>query len=209
MPAVRSWKGVPAEQRHAERQTRLIEAGLEEIGTRGYDATTVKAVCRGAGLTERYFYEHFADRLALLGGVYNHVIEAVMGATLAATQAAPDDLAAKSRAGLDAFFGALEADPRRARVQLVEVVGRSTDLEQRRLDVQRAFADQIVAQSHALLPRPEVGELQRRATALALVGGTNHIAVEWLLGGLGGGREHIVEPLVALYVAAAAVDPVD
>jgi hypothetical protein len=40
---------------------------------------------------------------------------------------------------------------------------------------------------------------------MALVGGTNHLAVEWTLGGLEMELDDLVETLVALFEAAAAI----
>lgn len=203
----RPYRGVPAQERRSLRREQLIEAGLEEIGTRGYEKITVKDVCRRAGLTERYFYESFSDRAALLAAVYEHVNEIVMGAALAAAEAAPPDVEARARAGLDAFFAALTKDPRRARVELIEVVGRSEELERRRLGVMREFAGYISRASADLAPDREIGGRERRALSAAVVGATNHLAVEWVLGDLDMSREDLVEALVGLYVAATRMPP--
>jgi AcrR family transcriptional regulator len=178
-------------------------SGLEEIGTRGYDNITVKDVCRRAGLTERYFYEHFADRAALLVAVFDEVVETVMAAAVSASEAVPADLEERARAGLTGFLDALTEDPRRARVQLVGVVGRGADLERRRFASIHAFADYIATAAEQLAPRDDLEFRQRRIAALALVGGSNHLAVEWILGDLELSKDELVETLVALYVAAA------
>ena len=70
----RTWRGQTIEERQAERRDRLIEAGIELFGTQGYAATSVKAICTEAGLTERYFYETFNDREDLLSEVYDILI---------------------------------------------------------------------------------------------------------------------------------------
>src|SRR5206468_2848506 len=57
----RPYGGVSAERRVADRRERLLEAALEDFGTRGVAATGVKDICRRAGLTDRYFYESFRD----------------------------------------------------------------------------------------------------------------------------------------------------
>ena len=56
------WSGVPLQDRQALRRDELIAAGVALAGRRGGPALTVRAVCRAAGLTERYFYESFTDR---------------------------------------------------------------------------------------------------------------------------------------------------
>ncbi len=204
----RTYRGVSMQARQAERHERLIAAGLQEIGTVGYDRATVERVCASAGLTQRYFYEHFADRAALLAGVFEHVVEKVMSAAFAAADAAPATLEDRSRAGLSGFMGALIEDPRLARVQLIEVVGRSAALERRRFEVMHAFAAYIEHSALALDPAADFErEPWRHAIVLALVGGTNHLAIEWTLGGLDLSKDTIVETLVALYVAAAGAEP--
>jgi AcrR family transcriptional regulator len=199
----RTYRGVPIERRRIHRREQLIEAGLEEIGTRGYDNITVKDVCRRAGLTERYFYEHFPDRAALLVAVFDEVVGTVTAAAFAASDAAPPELEQRIRAGLSGFLDALTDDPRRARVQLIEVVGRSAELERRRFATMHTFADYIATAAEELAPPSGFDRDQRRIQALALVGGSNHLAVEWILGDLKLSKDQLVENLVALYIAAA------
>jgi AcrR family transcriptional regulator len=193
-------------QRRADRRERLIAAGLQEIGTNGYSATSVKDVCATAGLTERYFYEQFADREAILTAVFEHVIAIVSeSAFLAATAAAPTE-SARVRAGLRGFLSALSEDPRRARVQLIEVVGQSPELERIRFEAMQTFASFIETTATELDPSRSYGSSSRgHAIVMALVGGTNHLAVEWTLGDLEMELDELVDAIAALYEAAAAI----
>lgn len=205
----RTYSGIPLEARREQRRRRLLDAGLEEIGTRGYDQVTVKDVCRRAGLTERYFYEQFSDRHGLLVAVYDDVVGFVLSVTLAAAESAPEELVSRARAGLAAFVGALADDPRRARVQLIESVGRGVELERRRSEVMRAFADYVQQSAELLHPRPDISPLRRAALASALVGATNHLVVEWVLGDLDMSREELVDTLVTLHLAVADAPALD
>ena len=45
---------------------RLELAALELYGERGYDQTTVAEIAKRAGLTERTFFRHFADKREVL-----------------------------------------------------------------------------------------------------------------------------------------------
>src|SRR5215212_10332014 len=81
---VRRWRGRSASERTAERRERLIEAALEVFGSRGYSASTVRDVCREAGLTERYFYESFPNREALLGALADRIVDDSLEAVAAA-----------------------------------------------------------------------------------------------------------------------------
>ncbi|MBI0381902.1 helix-turn-helix transcriptional regulator, partial [Streptomyces albiflaviniger] len=47
-------------------QERLQEAAIELFTERGYERTTVAEIAKRAGLTERTFYNHFADKREVL-----------------------------------------------------------------------------------------------------------------------------------------------
>lgn len=79
------WTGVPIEDRQARRRDQLIEVGVHLLGDPQGPAVTVRAVCRGAHLTERYFYESFADRDDFIRAVYAEVCTRAMTALTAAT----------------------------------------------------------------------------------------------------------------------------
>lgn len=202
----RTYGGRTLDERRAERRGRLIDAGVEQFGTRGFDSTTIKSVCDDAGLSERYFYESFRDRLELLGAVYERVVSEVALAAIAAADAAPPDLAARVRAGVSAFLRCLTDDPRRARVQLVEVAGRSEELERRRIEVLAQFAAYIERSATELIPGLSAEPSPKRhAITMALVGGTSYAALLWVRGELDMQRDALADSLTELYVAAAAI----
>src|ERR1700756_1772150 len=69
----RNYAGLSADERRLARRERLIEGAIRAYGEVGYRNTTVKAVCEAAGLTERYFYESFANSEALLVAAFETV----------------------------------------------------------------------------------------------------------------------------------------
>lgn len=148
--SARRYRGKSAEDRRSERRESLIEAGLERFGTEGYAATSVKAICELAGLSPRYFYEHFADREDLMLAVFSRVASEVMTASIAASEAAPPEVEAKVRAGIRAYLEPLAADRRKARVLFAESVGVSTELEEARRSQITEFASYVREQSLAL-----------------------------------------------------------
>src|SRR5260370_23231648 len=100
---VRSYGGVSAEQRVAERRERFLAAGLEEFGTRGVLSTGVKDVCRRAGLTDRYFYESFRDGGELFTAVFDRATGHLFEVVATPLAAAPAHPAAQSRAVIEAY----------------------------------------------------------------------------------------------------------
>lgn len=68
-----SLKGKSMAERKAWRKKQLLEAAIKEYSQKGFDQTTIKEVCQSAGLTERYFYESFANRDELLLAAFEQV----------------------------------------------------------------------------------------------------------------------------------------
>src|SRR5438034_2398782 len=116
MAATRVYGGVSADERVEARRRRLMDAGLELIGTEGWSGTSVRAVCREAALTPRFFYESFADLDALAVAVFDDISVQATAAILEAVTDAPAEPAAQARAAIATFVDELTEDPRRARV---------------------------------------------------------------------------------------------
>ena len=92
------------------RRDDLIDAGVKLLGSAGGPGLTVRAVCRTAELTERYFYESFADRDEFVRAVYDDVCERAM-ATLT-TAKTPRD-------AVERFVALMVDDPAMGRVLLL------------------------------------------------------------------------------------------
>ena len=79
---------------------RLEQAALELYGERGFEHTTVAEIAERAGLTERTFFRHFADKREVLFGGAGRLDELLEnGVAAAPTDATPIQSVA---AGLDA-----------------------------------------------------------------------------------------------------------
>jgi len=200
----RPYRGVSAEQRLADRRERLLEAGLDLLGSEGWGATTVRGVCARAGLTERYFYESFKDREALLLTVYDRIVGEAAEVVLRAVADAPHDAREKSKAALSAFVDLMTADPRKGRVAFIEAMG-SEALMARRLETLRAFGQLIAQQAREFYGPSAVTAADAELTAQLLVGGVAETLITWLDGQLDVSRERLVEHSAELFVAAAGV----
>src|SRR5579863_1249891 len=79
---------------------RLTEAAMALFGERGYANTTVEDIAARAGLTERTFFNHFADKREVLFAGSEQFVNMIVDAV----RAAP-----KSAALLDAVITAYES----------------------------------------------------------------------------------------------------
>jgi AcrR family transcriptional regulator len=199
-PPTRPYRGISAEDRRAARRGRLLEAGLELLGTEGYAGTTVRGVCAEAKLTPRYFYESFEDLDALLLSVFDELIGETIDAILAAVEAAPHDAYEKSRAAIETFVRTLTDDPRRARVAFVEALG-SEALMRRRLDTMRLCSELLAAQARDFYEAPGDGDAVVDLTSAVLVGGMAELLIRWVDGSLDVSREELIDHLTELFVA--------
>lgn len=119
----RPYGGVKAEARRQERLQRLLAAGLDVFGHRGYHHTTVRDICDAAGLTERYFYESFKTLRLLFDAVHEQLRDELARVTQPAWS--PEDPQGHSaldslETALRIWFEYLQADPRRARIMLID-----------------------------------------------------------------------------------------
>jgi AcrR family transcriptional regulator len=196
------YRGIPADQRRAERRARLMDAALDIMGTQGWSATTVRGVCQHARLTPRFFYESFSDLEALAVAVFDDIVASATANVIEAMAAAPDDMEAKARAAIGTFVRDVLDDPRRARVAFREALG-SEPLMQRRLATMRMMADLIATQARASYKLPATTDPFVDLTAALLAGGMAELLIVWLEGDLPLDREQLVEDCVALSVAMA------
>ncbi|TDB92436.1 TetR/AcrR family transcriptional regulator [Actinomadura sp. 7K534] len=193
----RPYRGVPADQRRARRRAALLAAGLELLGTRGWAAATVRKVCAEAGLNDRYFYESFPDREALLLAVIDDQVAQGTAVILSAAREAPRDPQARTRAVVTAVFDFLTTDPRRAHI-LTHAFPLSPLLQRRRVEIIRTLAGIFAAQAHQTLDHVSLSDTDLELTGLTLTAGLWELFTNWFRGDLGIDRDHLVDYTVAL-----------
>lgn len=199
-PEGRPYRGASEEQRRSERRARLIQAGITVFG-RGYHAATVKSVCAEAGLTERYFYQSFANREALLLAAYMEVtthLRIRVEAALAVATQAPE---ARIRAALQAYFTAVREQPAAARLMLVEVLGVSEQVDRAYRRALGDFGALVQGAQRTVLAAPE--GLDEDLLATALVGAVVQLAQYWLLSGYARPLAAVLDTSHAIFVAVA------
>lgn len=197
-----SWAGVPADERRAARRGLLLEAGLDVIGTDGWEATTVRGVCERARLNARYFYDAFDDLDALLVAVYDRTVEQMRDVVLAAAEPHEHDQAAQTHAVIDATVRFVDEDRRRGRVLFMEAIG-NEKLNRRRLAIGAELVS-FVEQGRSKLQRPTIGETIDGELAAIVVAGFSGLLQAWFDGRLKVSRQRLVDDATALFLALGA-----
>lgn len=192
----RTWAGTTLDDRRSARRAKLLDAGLDLLGDGGSAAVSVRAVCRRAKLTERYFYESFADRERLVVAVYEDVAGQLRQALIDAVPDKRADPAARAKAAVTAFVTLMVDDPRKGRVLLLAPVS-DPALSARGVALLPGFAALIRDQLPDRLPPDE-----RDLTALGLTGALTNLFTAHLTGTLKVPRQKLITHCVHLLATA-------
>ncbi|SLK10566.1 TetR/AcrR family transcriptional regulator [Arthrobacter sp. P2b] len=197
-----NWRGKTAGERQAARRVLLLEAALNLLGANGVSSLGVRAICREAGLTERYFYESFKSLDELVGETYDAVIDGAYQAMQAAMVEAGSGYQA-AEAAIRSFTDYLTSDPRRARVFLMEteVAGTLASQLRRKLDRNRGL---FISLLKGLSDEP-IDALGLELNARALMGSQTRLFLAWISGSLDISRERFIQHTLEVFKAVAAV----
>ena len=198
--AGRRFGGKTADERRNERRAQLVLAAIRIYGERGYRNATVKAVCDAAALTERYFYESFANSEDLLRACFRQVTGDILAAMrrAAGDQRAPP--MARVRAGLLIYLKSLRDNPAATRVFLIEMGSVSPDADaivQASLDEFGALLVEVLRDDPGLAPG--FSPLLLRG----VIGGGLHVAQAWISSGYAEDIESVADTALRLYALAA------
>lgn len=201
----RVYGGESAAERQARQRRQFMDAGLELFGTLGYRATTVRMLCKSAGLTDRYFYKNFADTEDLLAAIYteslDHIQQVVLQVLERASGQAPP--AGVIEAALDAFFEAFE-NARVARICWMEVLGVSQAITALYMQRIQQFASLLINVARGQIPQLNLADEEIHYTGIALVGAISQSAQQWLLSDYQAPRRALVEANARVLTASAA-----
>jgi len=186
------WSGVPLEDRQAMRRDQLIASGVTLLGGEGGPALTVRAVCRAAGLTERYFYESFTDREEFVRSVYDDVCTRAMSTLMSADT---------PREAVERFVALMVDDPVRGRVLLLA-----------------PEVEPVLVRSGAEWMPGFIGLVQAKLTTISdttiqnmvatgLIGALTALFTAYLNGRLAASREQFIDYCVDLLLTRAASSP--
>jgi AcrR family transcriptional regulator len=131
-------------------------AALELFAERGFEATTVADIAARAGLTERTFFRHYADKREILFGGSSMLQDLMVQAVLdAPTEAGPIEAAA---AGLRAAAAVLEHRPDFAR-QRFAIISATPELQERELIKMATLGAAVTATLEARAVPPTAASL--------------------------------------------------
>jgi AcrR family transcriptional regulator len=193
--------GVPADERARLRRERLVDAALDLIGAGAWRSATVDALCAGAGLNKRYFYESFPDLDAVARAAVDEVAGQVVTAALTAFLSHQDEVALEVRASttLGAVVRVLVEDPRKAHTLFGPLAGSHDTLEHRAMAVSGLTAV-LVEQARTIHDVALEADSLAAVTPAFLVGGTGEAILAWLRDPGHSSLERLVEDLTTLWL---------
>ena len=198
-----------AGERRAERRTRLLDAAVDAFGKDGYRATSIEQLCAAAGISTRNFYEEFSSREELLIALHDDLNARALEAVVAAiAEVDPNDLEARARTGVQAYFRVMTGDRRWARIALVESVGVSPAAEAHRRTAIDRFAGLIRLEADRLAEAGIVSARDHGLTAVALVGAINGLINTWTVETDWNQRVDQVSEEAARLIVRAIAEPV-
>ena len=127
----------------ASQRTRLLEATGRTVADKGYAATTIEDIVRGAGVSKKTFYEHFTDKLACFLAAYEAASDELFEHVRVAQNGEDGEWLARTRAGIHAYLRWLAAEPALARVFLIEVAAAGPDALERRERLRDRYAERM------------------------------------------------------------------
>lgn len=183
------------EHRRAIRRAELLAAGIALLGGPAGPTVTVRAVCRRAGLTERYFYESFTDRDEFVRSVYDEVGQRAQQVLLEAVHSVARTHEAPGLA-VEAFVALMVDEPAVGRVLLRSPLTEPA-LRGRGMALMPAFVRLVHDQLCGLS-----GPGEKQLAAVGVVGALTSLFLAYLEGALEVSRGTFVEHCVALVVGA-------
>jgi AcrR family transcriptional regulator len=173
---------------------KVLDAGLELFGERGYHATSIAEIGERAGIAKSVLYHYFDSKAAL----YEAIIEAQTGALLErVADAVPSDPGApRLRAGVDAYLRFLAERPPAWRLLV-----RDPPADPALIEVHERLARQRSAGLAALLAAP--AKRAKASSHVELVGTAIRAFAAWWYDHRTVPQEQIAEAILDLAGAAA------
>lgn len=135
-------EGTKLELVNSPKREKILVGMLEEVGSKGYDVTSVRTILQRTGLYRQAFYDNFADKDSCYLAAFDAGVARIEAQARAAA-ASEKSWRAKLRAGLGAVLDFLDAEPDIGRALVVEVHAAGAEALARRAAAMKAFTDFI------------------------------------------------------------------
>ena len=181
-PNGRRYAGETSEDRVLKRREHFLDVGLQLFGTVGFKAASVRALCREAKLTDRYFYESFDSTEDLLIAVYKREIEKMSQAVILSIGdiASNNNIREVAYPALLAFFSAVQ-NPISSKIVWHEVLGVSDKVNQVYQTAIQEFGQLMLMMFKSLYPQLNLASSLENALCTAMVGAVSQSAMSWLI----------------------------
>lgn len=169
------------------------------IASSGMAGTTIEAICAEAGLSKRYFYEHFRSREQLFAVLADGLIEQILGGSIDSVRAGRD-LDERLRAASSWVVKFLTDDPRRARL-FVDAVGNAqlyATIGHAEHTLARLIVDEITRDTGTSAAQ----RARQYVVTVILVTGTAQAVTDWLDGTSELSLDDLVDTVANLSTAA-------
>lgn len=174
-PKTRSPSGSARRLSRDQRIEQLLDVAEQRFATHGYDGTSIEQLARAAGISRPIIYEHFGSK----DGIYLACLKrsrAELDEKIANSVVGVEDLEDRLRAGMDAAFEFIEADPARWSV-LFNGVALTGPVAEEALQMRFATVGAIADLLHAA--KPDAPRRQVEAFAHALSGAAEQLERWW------------------------------
>lgn len=197
---VRPFRGVSAAERMKQRREALLDAGLSALENAAMSSITVDDVSARAGLSKRYFYEHFQTRNDLFAALADRLVEQLTAAVAALPRPTDRDLADRIEGVVGVAVAVLTEDPRNARL-FVEALGgdQLTSTVTRTEHEVTALLVEVALAGAALTDAERV---RLNTVGLILVAGAARAVSDWLTGSIDVPLSALCDDIVQVATAA-------
>jgi AcrR family transcriptional regulator len=182
----------------------MLEAIVRAVADKGYAATTVQDVTRGAGVSRTSFYEQFTDKEDCFLAAYEAGARAHREHIAAAIERATGWME-KLRAGTAAYVEVLAAQPDYARTFLLEVNAAGSRAYELTVQAHRSYVD-VLRDVHAAAraEHPQLRDIADEVFAGA-VGAINEVVAAQIRAGATERLHELVPTLVYMELALLGV----
>jgi AcrR family transcriptional regulator len=142
LPAGRGRHSLSRDEVIRSQRERMLEAMIDTVAEKGYNATSIVEVARRAGVARKSFYEHFGDKETCFLAAHDWLLERLANYAVPAYQQ-PGTWVDRIRRGLAAVLTAIAYRPEGARLTIIEILAAGPRAHQRHLEAIDAFVPYI------------------------------------------------------------------